>query len=229
MDEVTTTSEVPIPAGYPAEWDADVVLSDGSTVRLRPIRPDDGDRIVEFHGRQSPESIYFRYFTPPPRLSDDEVQHLTNVDYVDRMAFVALRDDVMVGVARYDRWPLRSEAEVAFFIDDAHKGRGMATLLLEYLAAAARQAGISAFTATVLPTNQRMVGVFRAAGFQVRSTFDESMGTRLSATNDEMATAAARVRPNSRNRAPVVEGSREMGTNTLIKTAVVAMTAKITW
>ena len=175
MDERTTTSEVPVPAGYPAAWDADVVLSDGSTVRLRPIRPDDGDRIVEFHGRQSPESIYFRYFTPHPRLSDEEVEHLTNVDYVDRMAFVALRDDVMVGVARYDRWPLRSEAEVAFFVDDAHKGRGMATLLLEYLAAAARQAGISAFTATVLPTNQRMVGVFRAAGFQVRSTFDEGV------------------------------------------------------
>ena len=175
MDERTTTSEVPVPSGYPAAWDADVVLSDGSTVRLRPIRPDDGARIVEFHGRQSPESIYFRYFTPHPHLSDEEVEHLTNVDYVDRMAFVALRDDVMVGVARYDRWPLRSEAEVAFFVDDAHKGRGMATLLLEYLAAAARQAGISAFTATVLPTNQRMVGVFRAAGFLVRSTFDEGV------------------------------------------------------
>jgi acyl-CoA synthetase (NDP forming)/RimJ/RimL family protein N-acetyltransferase len=175
VDERTTTTEVPVPAGYPAEWDADVVLSDGSTVRLRPIRPDDGARIVEFHGRQSPESIYFRYFTPHPRLSDEEVEHLTHVDYVDRLAFVALRDDVMVGVARYDRWPLRSEAEVAFFVDDAHKGRGMATLLLEYLAAAARQAGISAFTATVLPTNQRMVGVFRAAGFQVRSTFEEGV------------------------------------------------------
>jgi acyl-CoA synthetase (NDP forming)/RimJ/RimL family protein N-acetyltransferase len=176
VDQATTTaSDAPLPAGYPAEWDADVVLSDGGTVRLRPIRPDDGARIVEFHGRQSPESIYFRYFTPHPRLSDDEVTHLTTVDYVDRMAFVALRDDVMVGVARYDRWPLRSEAEVAFFVDDAHKGRGMATLLLEYLAAAARQTGISAFTATVLPTNQRMVSVFRAAGFQVRSTFEEGV------------------------------------------------------
>ncbi len=175
VEDLTTTTEVPIPHGYPAEWDADVVLSDGGTVRIRPIRPDDGARIVDFHGRQSPESIYFRYFTPHPRLADDEVDRLTHVDYVDRMAFVALRDDVMVGVARYDRWPLRSEAEVAFFVDDAHRGRGMATLLLEYLAEAARRAGISAFTATVLPTNQRMVGVFRAAGFQVRSTFEEGV------------------------------------------------------
>jgi acyl-CoA synthetase (NDP forming)/RimJ/RimL family protein N-acetyltransferase len=175
VDDVTTTSEVTLPQGYPSEWDADVVLSDGGTVRIRPIRPDDADRIVDFHGRQSPESIYFRYFTPHPRLSDEEVAHLTNVDYVDRMAFVALRDDVMIGVARYDRWPLRSEAEVAFFVDDAHRGRGMATVLLEYLAEAARQSGISSFTATVLPTNQRMVGVFRAAGFQVRSSFEEGV------------------------------------------------------
>ena len=172
---LTTTSEVPIPPGYPAEWDADVVLSDGGTARVRPIRPDDSPRILDFHGRQSPESIYFRYFTPHPRLSDDEVGHLVNVDYVDRMAFIALRDDVMVGVARYDRWPLRSEAEVAFFVDDEHRGRGIATVLLEYLAEAARRAGISAFTATVLPTNTRMVAVFRRAGFETRSTFDEGV------------------------------------------------------
>jgi acyl-CoA synthetase (NDP forming)/RimJ/RimL family protein N-acetyltransferase len=175
VDDVTRTDEVALPPAYPTEWDADVVLSDGGTVRIRPIRPDDADRIVDFHGRQSPESIYFRYFTPHPRLSDDEVAHLTNVDYVDRMAFVALRDDIMIGVARYDRWPLRSEAEVAFFVDDEHRGRGMATVLLEYLAEAARQSGISSFTATVLPTNQRMVGVFRAAGFQVRSSFEEGV------------------------------------------------------
>ncbi|HLT68942.1 MAG TPA: GNAT family N-acetyltransferase [Acidimicrobiales bacterium] len=179
MDDATATGEEvgqeALPPGYPAEWDADVVLADGSTVRIRPIRPDDGPRLVDFHGRQSPESIYFRYFSPHPRLSDEEVHHLTHVDYVDRMAFVALRGDVLVGVARYDRWPMRSEAEVAFFIDDAHRGRGMATLMLEYLAEAARRNGISAFTATVLPANRRMVGVFRAAGFQVRSTFEEGV------------------------------------------------------
>jgi acyl-CoA synthetase (NDP forming)/RimJ/RimL family protein N-acetyltransferase len=172
---LTTTSEVPIPPGYPAEWDADVVLSDGGTARVRPIRPDDGPRMLQFHARQSPESIYFRYFTPHPHLSDDEVCHLVNVDYVDRMAFIALRDDVMVGVARYDRWPLRSEAEVAFFVDDEYRGRGIATVLLEYLVEAARRAGISAFTATVLPTNTRMVAVFRRAGFETRSTFDEGV------------------------------------------------------
>ncbi|HEY2998531.1 MAG TPA: GNAT family N-acetyltransferase, partial [Acidimicrobiales bacterium] len=175
MDELTTTAEIELPAAYPAEWDADVVLADGGTVRIRPIRPDDGPRIVDFHALQSPESIYFRYFSPHPHLTEQEVERLTHVDYVDRMAFVALRDDALVGVARYDRWPTRSEAEVAFFVDDRHRGRGLATILLEYLVAAARRAGIAAFTATVLPSNQRMVAVFRKAGFDLRSTFDEGV------------------------------------------------------
>jgi GNAT superfamily N-acetyltransferase len=113
--------------------------------------PDDAELIVRFHDRQSPESIYFRFFSPRPRLSERDLERFTNVDYVDRMAFVGLIGDELVGVARYDRHRGRSDAEVAFFIDDAHHGRGMATVLLEYLAAAAREAGISGFTASVLP------------------------------------------------------------------------------
>ena len=185
------------PEGYPARWEADVVLSDGGTVHVRPILPADGDRIRAFHARQSPESIYLRYFTAHPTLSDREVEQLTHVDYEDRMAFVALRDDVMVGVARYDRWPGRSDAEVAFFIDEGHRGRGMATLLLEYLAAAAREVGITGFTATVLPVNRRMVAVFRQAGFEVSSSYEEGViEVRLDLQPTPEATAAIEARAN---------------------------------
>ncbi|MGH9290514.1 MAG: GNAT family N-acetyltransferase [Acidimicrobiales bacterium] len=176
MDEPTTiAAPASIPPGYPVAWEADVVLADGGTAHIRAIRPDDAARIVDFHGRQSPESIYFRYFTPRPRLPDQEVERLTHLDYSDRMAFVALRDDVIVGVARYDRLPTRSEAEVAFFVDDRHQGRGIATVLLEYLAEAARRTGIAAFTATVLPSNARMVAVFRNAGFTATSRFGDGV------------------------------------------------------
>jgi acyl-CoA synthetase (NDP forming)/GNAT superfamily N-acetyltransferase len=175
VDEPTTIAATAGPPGYPAGWEADVALADGGTVHIRPIQPDDGPRIVDFHSRQSAESIYFRYFTPRPRLPDREVERLTHVDYADRMAFVALRDDVIVGVARYDRLPTRSEAEVAFFVDDRHQGRGIATVLLEYLAAAARRSGITAFTAIVLPTNSRMVGVFRSGGFATASRFEDGV------------------------------------------------------
>ena len=81
------------PAGtgaYPPSWETDVVLSDGHTVRVRPIVPGDAEALVRFHQRQSAESIYFRYFSPRPQLSDREVQHFTTVDHHDRVAFVAL-------------------------------------------------------------------------------------------------------------------------------------------
>ena len=153
-------------------WDADVITADGRTVHIRPIRPDDAERLVAFHNRQSAESIYFRFFSPRPQLSTAEVDHLTNVDGHDRMAFIALLGDELVGVAQYDRMSGRPYAEVAFFVDEAHKGRGLGTILLEYLAAAARDAGITAFTAVVLPTNRRMLNVFREAGFEVSSRFE---------------------------------------------------------
>jgi acyl-CoA synthetase (NDP forming)/RimJ/RimL family protein N-acetyltransferase len=167
-------AEAPSPS-YPARWEADVALADGGTAHVRPIRPDDGERVAAFHERQSPESIYYRFFSPRPRLSAREIERFTNVDYVDRMAFVALLGDDLIGVARYDRQPARRDAEVAFFTDDVHAGRGLATVLLEYLAAAARDVGIQGFTAQVLPQNRRMLSVFKQAGFAVTSRFSDGV------------------------------------------------------
>jgi len=163
------------PAGFPSGYDVDVVLSDGATAHVRPIRPDDGDRLVAFHARQSPQSIYYRYFSPRPRLSEKDVERLTTVDYEDRMALVALRGEDLIGVARYDRWRLGSEAEVAFFVDDANHGRGLATVLLEHLAVRAREVGITGFTASVLPENRKMIGVFTGAGFEAATRFADGV------------------------------------------------------
>jgi acyl-CoA synthetase (NDP forming)/GNAT superfamily N-acetyltransferase len=152
-------------ADYPTRWEADVVVADGGTVHVRPIRPDDGDRLRALHDRLSSETIYLRFFSPVPKLSDSMVERFTHVDYVDRLALVAMLGDEIVGVARYDRLAGSSSAEVAFVVDDAHQGRGLGTLLLEHLAAAARDNGITEFVAETLPGNNRMLRVFRDAGF----------------------------------------------------------------
>ena len=157
------------PPGYPTQFDASVVLSDGSTVLIRPITPDDRSALVRFHQGLSPESVYLRYFSPHPELSDAELEFLTTVDYRLRMALVAIRGDDIVGVARYEGRPGKTDAEVAFLIDDRHQGRGIGTVLLEWLAAAAREAGITEFYATTLWENQKMLGVFREAGFPTKS------------------------------------------------------------
>lgn len=158
-----------------AAWETDVLLADGSTAHIRPIRPTDRDRLEAFHSRQSPESIYFRYFRFRPELSDSELDHFTTVDYFDRMAFVVVRGDDLVAVARYEPWADRNEAEVAFFVDDAYRGRGLATILLEFLAAAGRRRALDRFTATVLPENYGMLRVFRKAGFEVSTKFADGV------------------------------------------------------
>jgi acyl-CoA synthetase (NDP forming)/GNAT superfamily N-acetyltransferase len=153
------------PPGYPQQWEADVVVADGGTVHVRPIRPDDADRLRALHGRLSPETIYLRFFSPIPSLSDAMVERFVNVDYADRMALVAQLGDDLIGVARYDRIPGTDQAEVAFVVDDAHQGRGLGTLLLEHLAGVARHQGVRQFMAETLPGNNRMLRMFRDAGF----------------------------------------------------------------
>ena len=155
-------------------WEADVVLRDGATAHLRPINPEDAASLERFHAAQSEESIYLRYFAPMPRLSARDVHRFTHVDHVDRVAFVCTLGEHIVGIARYDRID-ETSAEVAFNVSDAHQGRGLSSVLLEHLAAAARENGITRFIAEVLPRNRKMLTVFREAGYEVASRFDDGV------------------------------------------------------
>ena len=209
---------------YPAQWETHVVLRDGSTAEIRPIRPTDRDALTRFHSQQSRESIYFRYFRYRPQLSDTELEHFTVVDYQDRMAFVAMQGNELVAVARYETWPDRPVAEVAFFVHDDHHGKGLGTLLLEYLAAAGRQRGLAGFTASVLPENYRMLGVFRSAGFETSTRFEDGVievelgidvtAETSSAMADRQRSATARsvARLLQARTVAVIGASREPGT-----------------
>jgi acyl-CoA synthetase (NDP forming)/GNAT superfamily N-acetyltransferase len=162
------------PPGYPREWEADVLLADGGVAHLRPIRPSDASRLVAFYDRVSPQSKYLRFFAPYPRLTDRDVKRFTEVDYADRVAFILTLGDEMIAVGRYDRIE-GDHAEVAFLIEDAHQGRGIAQLLLEHLAQAARERGISGFVAEVLPENRRMANVFADAGYRVTKGIEDGV------------------------------------------------------
>ncbi|WP_377642161.1 GNAT family N-acetyltransferase [Oryzobacter terrae] len=159
-------SDEELPPGYRADWEADVVLRDGTVASVRPIRPSDTAGVHRFHAAQSDESIYLRFFAPLRRLSDSDVHRFTHVDYVDRVALVVTLREEIVGIGRYDRIDARS-AEVAFNISDHYQGKGIGSVLLEHLAAIARDLGISRFTAEVLPQNRKMLAVFADAGYEV--------------------------------------------------------------
>jgi acetyl coenzyme A synthetase (ADP forming)-like protein len=158
---------------YPARYESDILLRDGSSLHLRPIKPDDVNALLEFHKRLSPRSVYFRYFSPLPELGEERAKVLANVDYHNTFALVGELGGRLVGVARYyrdDKAPDR--AEVAFLIEDALQGRGIATRMLERLAEIAREKGVTTFDAYVLGDNRKMMDVFMHTGFAVERRLD---------------------------------------------------------
>ena len=174
------------------------MLRDGGTAHVRPIRPDDADALQAFHVGQSQRSTYFRFFAPLERLGDRDLQRFTHVDHDDRVALVAVAvdDDVerILAVGRYDR-TADGVAEVAFNVSDAHQGRGLGSVLLEHLAAAARERGIRRFTADVLPQNSKMIAVFREAGYDVSQHMEDgvvSVGLDLDPTVRSLAVMSDR-------------------------------------
>ena len=160
-------------AAYRTEWAADVVSADGRTVRIRPIRAHDSEKVLQLYERLSPESMYLRFFSPVPAEMARRTEHLTQVDQAEHVVIVAELGDDLVAMARYDRQLPGDTAEVAFVVDDAHQSRGLGTLLLEHLAAIGRDQGIRRFVATTLPQNHRMLDVFRGAGYEVASRFEQ--------------------------------------------------------
>ncbi|MER6166060.1 bifunctional acetate--CoA ligase family protein/GNAT family N-acetyltransferase [Streptomyces violaceorubidus] len=168
---------------YPAHWEADVVLRDGGTARVRPITVDDAERLVSFYEQVSDESKYYRFFAPYPRLSAKDVHRFTHHDFVDRVGLAATIGGEFIATVRYDRIgaagaPATSpadEAEVAFLVQDAHQGRGVASALLEHIAAVARERGIRRFAAEVLPANNKMIKVFMDAGYTQKRSFEDGV------------------------------------------------------
>ncbi|MTB72911.1 GNAT family N-acetyltransferase [Arsenicicoccus cauae] len=158
----------------PSSWEADVVLRDGSVCHLRPIRPDDRERVQAFHSRQSPESIYLRFFAPIKEISAKDLTRFTEVDQVERVALVATVRDDIIGIGRYDT--IRpGVAEVAFNISDHYQGKGIGSVLLEHLAAIGQELGVEEFVADVLPQNRKMMKVFTDAGYEVKHYFDDGV------------------------------------------------------
>jgi GNAT superfamily N-acetyltransferase len=160
------------PVGYPRDLEREVCGEGGLRYRVRPIRPDDAGRLVAFHHHLSAHSVYLRFFSFHPELSDDEVARFTKVDYEDRLALVALDGDRLIGVGRFDRRSGEDEAEVAFVVADDYQHHGIGTLLLDELARAARQRGIEAFRADTLAENRSMLDVFHHSGFSVTSNVE---------------------------------------------------------
>ncbi len=156
-------------AEYPAHLEVDVVLRDGSTAHLRPVRTGDEGALLDLFEGLDTQSTSFRFFSGAPDLTK-AAKLLSDVDYEGRHGLVASRGERgrLVGHGTYmETGPGRGE--VAFAIAEEMQGQGLGTLLLAHLAETARDNGIEVLTAEVLPQNHRMVEVFRESGLPVET------------------------------------------------------------
>ncbi|HET8675376.1 MAG TPA: GNAT family N-acetyltransferase, partial [Blastocatellia bacterium] len=158
----------------PFYQEGDVVLKDGSTIHVRPIRPDDESRLLDLLRSLSQQSRWLRFFAPVSDASlTAEAHREVNVDYTSRFGVVATKgsDERIVGHAFYIASG-KGRAEVAFTISDEFQGRGLGTILLGQLAAVASANGIHLFEADVLSANHKMIGVFRESGFPLETAVE---------------------------------------------------------
>ncbi|MCU1502944.1 MAG: putative acetyltransferase [Ilumatobacteraceae bacterium] len=165
-------------------WAVAAVLADGDTAYIRPITRADAPALLAFHLAQPREALYLRFFSAKPTLSEQELVHFTDIDFRDRVALVMEVRGEFIAWASYERWAGRHDADVAFMVDHRQRGRGIATLLLEHLAAIARSNGINRFTAEVLYENKSMLRVFGRAGWPVKRHFDSGVTELEFSLND---------------------------------------------
>jgi acetyl coenzyme A synthetase (ADP forming)-like protein len=153
-------------------------LPDGTTVRLRPIRPDDGDRLLAMWARTDESSRRAR-FARPSQIDASNIKAFVDLDPELQYAVVATHgrgdEERIIGVARYERASRHAEvAEFAALIEDSHQGRGIGTGLLRHVATAAKAAGVRQLTGDVLADNERMLRLLADLGLEVDSLVDGS-------------------------------------------------------
>lgn len=154
------------------------MLRDGTRIEIRAQRPEDRADLLDAFGRMGAQSRYYRFFTPKRGFSEAEIEHFMNADFVNHVALVAVVEAngvrQIAGAGRY----LVSNpgaAEIAFGVDDAYQGRGIASSLIRHLMAIARAAGLDSFHADVLAQNAPMLKVFERSGLQVSTTSEQSV------------------------------------------------------
>jgi GNAT superfamily N-acetyltransferase len=184
-----------------ANYSEPEVLRDGTAMLIRAIRPDDKQRLLKHFNGLSAQSIYYRFFGIKRSLTEDDLAHLTELDFVNHVGLAVTvqvgDDERFIGVGRYIRIQDPHCAEVAFAVLDDEYGHGIGTLLLKHLARIAQRNGISEFGADVLARNHQMLEVFANSGFSSHNIVNSQQTVLQDAQRHEQQIKAERARRQS--------------------------------
>ena len=190
VDARIVIENIPLTAGrydhmaihpYPSHLTTEYQTADGTTVTIRPIRPEDADLEQEFVRNLSAETKYFRFMNTLRELSATQLVRLTQIDYDREMAFIAVTDidgkEIEIGVARYATNPDGESCEFAIVVADDWQGKGLARRLMGVIIDTARSRGVKYMNGDFLGENRRMIQFVTSLGF-VLSPHPEDSGLK---------------------------------------------------
>jgi acetyltransferase len=152
-----------------ASWTSQSSARDGTRLCIRPLRPDDREREIEFINSLSERSRYFRLMTPLKFLPPHLIDRLMDIDYDRRMAFVATIEregrEQFVGLARYGETDRANCVELGITVTDQWQRHGIARLLIAELTRFARWRGVRCMEGIVLHDNLAMIELAKSLGF----------------------------------------------------------------
>lgn len=155
-------------------YSASAALRDGTPLRLRSIRPDDKQQLLEGFHRLSGRSIYFRFMGARRELSPEDLRYFTEIDFRHHIAIVAVLEtpsgEQPIGVGRLieiQGKPGERVADIAFAVEDTYQNLGTGTVLFQHVVRIAQSEGFSRLRADVHKDNRQMLEIFRHSGFDM--------------------------------------------------------------
>ncbi len=163
---------------YPIKLEETLII-DNETVTVRPAKPVDERRIQEHFYNLDKKDIASRFFHEKTRFVQDEMQGVSQIDYIKDLTVIALVGEFgfgkVVAVGEYLLDPARNMAEVAFSVIKEYQGKRLGKILLKKLSEAARENGILGLFAYTSPGNQGMIKLFQTLPYKIRTTFEDDM------------------------------------------------------
>ncbi|MCP4692546.1 MAG: GNAT family N-acetyltransferase [Desulfobacterales bacterium] len=164
---------------YPSNVDFKHTFKGGTEVRFRAIKPSDEEAMRRLFYRFSDKSVYYRYFVPLKTMPHSKMQEYVNVDYREVMSIVGLTGEPgrgrIIAEARFVKDKREPRADVAFVVDEAYQGLGIASYIYRMLVRLAKEKGLTGFTADVLASNKGMMKVFEKGGFPIQARLEDGV------------------------------------------------------